>query len=328
MLRFSDLVGHERQVRVLREAVSSGQVAHAYLFFGPSGVGKFQAAFAFAALILCEKGGEDACGTCQSCSTLARGLHPDLVVVETEPDRKVLRVELIRVMEQKLALKAIGGKGVKVAIIRDAEAMNKAAQSALLKTLEEPPGNSILVLVCNNRFSLQRTVLSRCQAVGFESLGARQVERALIQNHGRSPEHARILAAFSEGSLGVALGLDEKFLSDGRPKLIEAVRRLPGGGFSGVQTLAERLAREKDIHSSMAVLLSFYRDQVRYGLLGDRAKVQNSDLTPREPALSWQCGLRCLEDVYDTFAALEANANKRLTLEALFLKLSRRDEAC
>ncbi len=313
---------------MLRQAVSSGQVAHAYLFFGPSGVGKFRAAFAFAALILCEEGGADACGRCRSCGMLARGFHPDLVLVETEPDKKVLRVELVRIMEQKLALTAVGGKGVKVAIIRDAEEMNKAAQSALLKTLEEPPANSVLVLVCNNRFSLQRTVLSRCQAVGFESLGAEQIERALIQNHGHTPQHARLLAAFSEGSLGVALGLDEKFLSDGRPKLIDAVRSLPGGGFSGVEALAARLAREKDIDGSLAVLLSFYRDQVRYGLLGARARVQNSDLTPWEPAPSWQRGLRCLEDVYDTFIALKANANKRLTLEALFVKLSRRGEAC
>jgi len=322
------LVGHEHQIRVLRQAVSSGKVGHAYLFSGPSGVGKFRAAFAFAALILCQEGGENACGRCESCRTLARGFHPDLVLVETEPDKKVLRVELIRVMEQKLALKAVGAKGVKVAIIRDAEEMNKAAQSALLKTLEEPPGESVLVLVCNNRFSLERTVLSRCQAISFESLEAKQVERALIQNHGHTPERARVLAAFSEGSLGVALALDEKFLSEGRPKLIQAVRGLPGGGFSRAEALAARLAREKDIDASLAVLLSFYRDQVRYGLLGARARVQNSDLTPWEAAPSWQHGLRCLEDVYDTFTALEANANKKLALEALFVKLSRRDEAC
>ncbi|MGH7805388.1 MAG: DNA polymerase III subunit delta', partial [Candidatus Binatia bacterium] len=214
MARFTDIVGQDSAVRMLREAVASGRVHHALLFSGPRGVGKRVTADALAARIFCERPAEDACGSCDSCVRLAAGTHPDLHVVEPGGDAaesSKRRTQTISIDQMRALQIALGRRPFvasrRIAIVDDAESMTIPAQNALLKTLEEPPGNTLLVLVAENAAALTATVRSRCQRVSFRPLSADAIEAALARRSVTGAD-ARFLAEHAAGSLGRAMTLD------------------------------------------------------------------------------------------------------------------------
>ncbi len=321
--RFSALIGQGRATCFLQQAAASGRVAHAYIFSGPEGIGKFAAALAFGALMLCEKNGEEACGQCHACRQVAVGAHGDLNVVR-RLEGKDLGVGAMRDMIHKLALKALFG-GYKITIIRGAEEMNRAAQNCLLKTLEEPFPDTVIILVTANRAALTPTIISRCQVVRFLPLTRDQVADALVRSHGWEATAARSVAAFSDGSLGKALTLDREFFTSERVKIISQLQRLRKGGFAEVQSLVSKLgSKTDDCVWRLSLLLSWYRDTIRRQFLGAEAELQNEDLIAGGEAVDWREGLRCLQDIHDTVKALKASANRGLAVEALLLRLSSR----
>ncbi|HYE93173.1 MAG TPA: hypothetical protein VEA38_19240 [Terriglobales bacterium] len=164
------LADQPRAARLLSRALESGRVAHAYAFIGPAGTGRTSAAVQFAAALLCAKGG---CGACRDCRTAAARQHPDLhVIVPTPPPTNpkgtpLIRLDQIHELERRASLKpALAAR--KVFIIDDAERMTVEGPQAFLKTLEEPPANTVMLLVLSTLRALPATVLSRCQRVPFQ----------------------------------------------------------------------------------------------------------------------------------------------------------------
>jgi DNA polymerase III delta' subunit len=220
-VRLADVRHQERAVAIIRQALRSGRLSHAYLFEGPEGVGKELAARALAARLLCQTPDllpdADACGGCRSCQLLARDNHPDFHLIHRglhrfHPDRAVrarkglfLGVELIRyfLIEPATRKPAIGP--YRVFVLREAERMNEEAQNALLKTLEEPPGPACLVLVTASADRLLPTIRSRCQSVPFGPLPTDFVRAELVRQQQIPPEDAQALASLSAGRLGLAL---------------------------------------------------------------------------------------------------------------------------
>jgi len=158
-----------RAQRLLTRALESGRVAHAYAFIGPSGTGRTTAALAFASALLCAKGG---CGACRDCRLSAARQHPDLhVIVPTPPEKNpkgtpLIRIEDIHELGRRASLKpAMAAR--KVFLIDDAEMMTPDSPEAFLKTLEEPPAHTVMLLVLPTSRALPATVLSRCQRVRF-----------------------------------------------------------------------------------------------------------------------------------------------------------------
>jgi DNA polymerase-3 subunit delta' len=162
--------GQPRAVELLRRALAADRVAHAYAFVGPPGSGRATTAVAFASALLCERGG---CGACRTCALVARRQHPDLhVIVPTPPkDRpkgpRAIRIDDVRELERQAALKpALAPR--KVFILDEAERMTGDSPEAFLKTLEEPPPRTVIVMVLPRALSVPATVLSRCQVVRFQ----------------------------------------------------------------------------------------------------------------------------------------------------------------
>jgi DNA polymerase-3 subunit delta' len=200
---YSELTGQDRAVGALRSALRRGALHHAYLFGGPAGAGKRDAARLLAQAVNCERSVDDPCGACAPCRKIAKGVHPDVYVLETEramvkagrwepkggrtPSKDVVVDQVRDLVEHRLAMKRFEGRR-RVVIVDPADAMNVPAQNALLKTLEEPPEETTLVLVASNADALLPTIRSRCVRVAFAPRGdggvAALVERARRRGRG------------------------------------------------------------------------------------------------------------------------------------------------
>lgn len=231
MISFADIIGQDSAIAWLKSAYLADRLPHGLIFAGPAGVGKATTARALAALFLCENpNGAAPCGKCESCRVFESGNHPDYHVITKELIRyhdktgkskgidlsiHVIRPEVIDPAGRKAAM----GRG-KVFIIEQADLMNPQAQNALLKTLEEPAGRTIIILLTDQPGSLLPTIRSRCQFVRFSSLGEDFVRKAL-GSRAIHPDLANRAAELSRGSVGVAL----KWIEDG---VIEPAGELAG----------------------------------------------------------------------------------------------------
>jgi len=234
-LRLEDLVGQERAVAVLRNALRRDRVAHAYLFSGPDAVGKSTAAFLFSQVLDCEAEGDATpCGTCRSCKLIERSSHPDVRLVTIGADargrrRTEISIDQIRQNPRKpretpppliqdASLKAAMGP-YKVYLIDPADRMRAEAGNALLKLLEEPPPHVVIILVTSEPSGLLPTVVSRCQQVIFRLAGSDDIEEHLVKL-GTAPAVATSLARLSGGRIAWAIR------GARRPELLEARKAL------------------------------------------------------------------------------------------------------
>jgi len=232
---FADIIGQEMAVSLLTRALEQG-ASHAYLFSGPPGVGKTEAALAFAAGLACPEGG---CGTCATCRRVQEGLHPDVRIVAPEGNSILLRQitddkgsgeEKPVIQDAALRPYEVDSRA-KVFVISETDTLTVEAANALLKTLEEPPGHVYFVLVTDRPERVLPTIASRCQLVTFSSVAAPVVAADLTGRFGLRPPEASLLARVAGGNLSYAR---ELALSDSarrqRDVLLDLARDLPGSG--------------------------------------------------------------------------------------------------
>ena len=200
-----DVIGQDGAVKILKNAVLKQKAASAYLFHGPSGIGKRLAAVNFAKALNCTVPAEDgdACGNCLSCKRIKGGLHPD--VKEIRPEKGVIKIDEIRTLEEALSLSAYEGS-FKVAIVDEAHLMKIEAANAFLKCLEEPPAGSVIILVSSNPERLPDTIRSRCQAIGFKPLSGKDMA-LLLKDRIKGPDEKmlRTLISLSMGRPGLII---------------------------------------------------------------------------------------------------------------------------
>ncbi|WP_306533189.1 DNA polymerase III subunit delta' [Geobacter sp.] len=315
---FSRVIGQDTPVDVLRRALRSGKTAHAYLFEGIEGCGKRTTALAFVEAAFCDR--DDGCGTCPSCRKMATLQHPDLHLVE--PDGAFIKIDQIRDLQRELVLRPIETP-LKACIIRDADRLNPAAGNALLKTLEEPPGNALMILLTTNLDGVLPTVRSRCQLLRFAPLPERLIEEQLIAA-GRDQAAARLTASLAGGSLGKALEEDEGVMVD-RAGLLERLRTLSLSDTASLFAAAEEMAADREqAMEQLEVLTSLLRDVLL--IQGGSNAVINRDILPlleNEAArLSRERNLERINHTTEARQALMRNANPRLTLDVLLMRLA------
>lgn len=237
------LIGQERAVRALSAALRQGRLPHAHLLVGPAHVGKGTLALRLAQAINClAPVDERPCLACRQCRRIESFLHADLHLLTVEPGHREVRIAQVRELERALSLKPFEGRA-RVAIVDPADAMNLEAQNAFLKTLEEPPPDTVLVLVTCRETALLPTIRSRCRRI---ALGAVPVARlaAALAARGLSPEEAERLARWSEGRPGVALSLAaDPELRQRREAEVERALSLPSLPLPRRLALADELAQ-------------------------------------------------------------------------------------
>jgi DNA polymerase-3 subunit delta' len=201
--------GHNALAKAFERVVHRGRLAHAYLFTGPSGIGKRLFALELAQALLCEASPEgrlEACGRCAACALVRSGNHPDLFLTGRPEGALELPIDTVRELCRSYSLKSARGKG-KVAILDDADDFNEESANCFLKTLEEPPPRSVLILIGASRDRQLSTILSRCQVVHFAPLPADLMLAILKEKGVQDPTLLSHLVRLGGGSPGQALAL-------------------------------------------------------------------------------------------------------------------------
>jgi len=319
------VVGHLRARARLAQAISGAHTASAYLLVGPAGIGKRLVADHFAARLLCAApDGDEACGACGQCTRVAAGTHPDLRVVVRDEDKRDIRTEQARELTRWLVLRPLMGAR-KIAVIDGADELNEHGQNAILKTLEEPPGAAVLVLIASSPFLLLPTVRSRCQRIRFDPLSADEVREVLGKHE--VPAHAlELLVARAAGSPGRALALGDEGDAELRSKLLDRLATLGRASAAELSALAQAAGRG-NVAVALEVVLSWYRDLLRVCVEPGRSDLLNPDAGA---ALAAAAAHRTpggvvaqLETVCGTIDDVERNANRTLALETMLLRLRR-----
>jgi DNA polymerase-3 subunit delta' len=325
---FRDILGQERVLGYLKAALSRGRLAHAYLFLGPEGVGKESVARALAAALNCAEPREDgdACGVCPSCKRLAAGTNPDFLVIRpTSRERPPkITIDQIREFRRVTAYPPVGG-GWRVALIKPAEDMRDDTANCLLKTLEEPPAQHLLILTSGVETDLFPTVVSRCQKLAFTPLPYPLITEELTRRS-LTPSQATLLAALSGGSLGRALALQPEDLIRQRQQMLTDLEALSQGNTTTALDWAQGLAKATAETDSFLVLTQlWYRDLLLLSYGAPERLLAHQDRLPELQAEAasnhreaWLAKLAALSEAQ---RHLRANLNPELTLDLLGSRL-------
>ena len=203
-MAFEQLIGNDKIKDILKESVKKGNILHSYLFVGNEGIGKFHFAKEFAKMILCFY--KNGCNQCKSCKEFDTDNHPDFLVVE--PEGNTIKVEQIRQMISKIIEKPIISDK-KVYIVNDSDKMTEEAQNTLLKTLEEPPENIIIILIAEKEEKILSTIKSRCTKITFQPIEQDKLKEILKKQY-QYENISEHLLTFFNGSIKKALNVKEK----------------------------------------------------------------------------------------------------------------------
>lgn len=235
---WQELLGHDAQVDMFRRALSNKRLAHAYLFIGATGIGKRKFATMLAQCLFCNSVPDDelnACGECSSCKQVVAGSHPDLLTVSKPQGKKELPIDLLVGAADRrgkeglchdLALRPMSANR-RVAIIDDANTMNEASSNALLKTLEEPPPGSVIILLTPEIDSILTTIRSRCQPIRFSSLSDDHLANLLQRDPEADAATVSRILPYAGGSLATAKELLDTSLDQLREVVEKTLVRRP-----------------------------------------------------------------------------------------------------
>jgi DNA polymerase-3 subunit delta' len=321
-------VGQNRAVRLLRQAVASGKVAHAYLFVGPDGVGKRTVALELAKAMNCQHPLPDggACDTCISCRKIAADpvIHPDVMMVS--PEGRFIKTDQMKAMQEEMYARPNEGKA-RVAIVDSADRLNAEAGNRVLKLLEEPPGFAELILLTSNLSGVLPTIISRCQVVNFPPLSTDDVTKALRDQLGLDGAQARLFASLSGGSIGHAAAMaKDPEVTRRRDQSYDLLRQLPSLDDLALISQAEALEKEKEnLDEMLELLTAWLRDALILAQTGSDQLVINADRLQHVRHLANAYGssglLSMVSAVVDVRGQLQRNANARLALDVLLLRL-------
>ncbi len=353
-ISLNTFLGNKRAVEILRRAIEQDRLPHAMIFAGPAGVGKCTLALLIAQYLNCLsplasgpcgncpactrimaviesrhlsclklKEGEF-CGSCSNCKIRTKR-HPDIRLIE--PEKTTIGIDQIRSLIEEVAFQPLEAR-YRVVILDPAEQMRQEAHNSLLKTLEEPPSRTMIILITTNPYMLLETIRSRSRMLQFGEIPLEQIVEYLIKNEGRSMEEARLASALSGGSLAAALNFNTAEYRDTRNHALQfLVLLLNGGGFAEASAIAGQVAKDKAsfqswIESAAALLQDVYyaaRAPERIGNRDLQAKLQEIAGKSSESSI-----LRSIRAFRKLKSELQFNVNRQLALEAMFITLTQK----
>lgn len=322
--------GHDAIVQEFAQAIRRGRLGHAYLFTGPVGVGKRLFAEELAKTLLCENATPDkwqACDTCTSCTLVVAGTHPDLITARRPEEKNEMPIETVRDLCRLLSLKPARGRG-KVAILDDADDLNAASANSFLKTLEEPPPGSVLILIGSRADMQLPTIVSRCQVIHFASLPDDLIADLL---RAQGTDDASLIARAvrrSAGSPGQAVALADPELWEFRRTMVQS---LAAPKFDSVALAAkwmefiEKAGKEsppqrRRASLTLQLLIDLLADAMRLGV-GAPARAAEPEEIPMLQKLAGRLGPDVLQELVnrclDADAQVDRYVQVALVIEAM-----------
>jgi len=316
---FRGIAGHSGPIATIRRILGSGRVAHAYLFSGPEGIGKKKVATAFIEALFCGKA--EGCGECISCRKILSGNHPDIHTLE--PDGQFIKVDQVRGLQKDLSYRPYEALR-KACIIDGADRFNLSSGNSLLKTLEEPPGNALIILLATNIDTVLPTIRSRCQQLSFSGVPVEEIA-GFLENNGVDADIARVAASLAEGSIARALSLCSEEIMAERSEVITTACNLSLKNMIDLFSFGEQFDKDREkTLQIIGILTSFWRDMLH--LASGSSDLVNSDLSTlleRETSRrSREALLRGLDQLDKSRQALLRNANVRLSMDVLSMQLA------
>lgn len=324
-----ETIGHDQAWKRLADAFARDQVHHAYLLAGPESSGKTTLALDFAKLLLCERPvgrPPEPCGECGACRRIAHGNHPDVTLVELEEGKRTLGVDALRETVVRMANLAPTSGDWRVFVMPEVERMTANTVNALLKTLEEPPPGVVILLTTAEPATLLPTLLSRCQLLSLQPLTSDTIETALQTRWQAPAEAAQELATLANGRLGWAIrALAQPELQEKRAALMQRLRGLPYASRDERLRIAGDLAPDVETaRANVRVWTQWWRD-VTLAAHGGRHLAATGDTGAealrQAQALGADRAEAFLRRLLEGQAALDQNANPRLTMDVLLLDL-------
>ncbi len=354
-----------RVKRILLSAHKNGRLPHAYLFYGDEGVGKDAMALELARVIHCDKGGDEACGSCASCVSIDLLQHPDVQLIVplpvgggeqsddpplaklpvaevrgiqeqfrekgrnpyhrvTIPRAGIIKINSIREVRRESSVSSFDGRK-RIFLISQADAMSETASNTLLKTLEEPAGDCMLILSTSNRDALLPTIISRCQSVRFDPLTEVEIRTALIERNNIQEGQAALLARLANGSYTNALSLLQDDVLEQRALVLSFVRNAVAGRVAALSDDIEKIVALKDrslIARFLALVLTWFRDALVLAHGGEIINVdQREELTNFVKNFPGAELLTMLGDVDKAISLVERNVYHRLVLLQLAMQI-------
>lgn len=316
-MAFRDVVGHQRPLQILRKEIETGRVYHAYLFTGMEGIGKRLVAVNMAKVLNCSDQEGDACDHCSSCQRMDKGIHPDLIQIT--PAGEAIKIGQIRELQRAIAFKPYEARW-RVIIVDGAERMTREAANAFLKTLEEPPPWTTIILVATTGEGLPPTVLSRCHRISFNPLSHEEVHKVLVDH--LTAEEIHTLAPLTGGSPGRAISMDAEEVAKARGALPSVLSSSLKPRLDVAQELAHQEGRGRMF---LEILGGWLRDVVVYRETGEEGLLLNRDLADEVKRVAPQGKteglLRDFWFLLKVQQGIEAHGNLQLSLEAAVLEI-------
>lgn len=349
---FSTLTGNERAAAILRRMAGARRVPGALLFAGEEGIGKRLFALEVAKALNCRKPLEhEACDDCPSCTRIMEFVLPAAddkdahrkIIWSAHPDvglarayNRAILVDAMRDLEREANFRPYEGRA-RIFIVEDAEKLNEASSNALLKTLEEPPPTSHIILLTQRPAALLPTIRSRCQTIRFSPLAPAEIEAYLLKDKKKknlSAEDARLLAHAARGSIGRALSCDLESYLERREAMLDVLGALALGA-DRVRLLraSEEMtdAKRKDEYEPrLDVLATLIHDAWALRLDAPAPKLIHPDLSARLKKIAAQLtsrrAARWLSQIEAHRGNLEVNINRKVSTDALFLAMSQTND--
>ena len=313
----------QKQWQLLMKQYQQNRLPHAVMLTGVEGVGKFDFAEVFAGRVLCENESHDdnACGQCRGCQLVSAGSHPDLFLVMPEEKSKAIKVDQVRKLIDGVNKTAHRGNH-QVALIYPAELMNRSAANALLKTLEEPHGKVLLLLICNRTGSVPATILSRCQKIHFVA-DDNEGTQAWLASQLDANFNPRLLLKMSDHAPLKAIELAKADYLLLRDNLLEYLLQISSQKINPIASVAEYV--KQDIKNLFRVFISLVMDVIRLQLGVSQAHIINEDRYDALQSLSQQLSRSLLHDFlrdmqHSQHLLHSNNVNVQLLLESLLIR--------
>ena len=301
----------------------NNRLAHAYLFVGPQQVGKTQTALAVSKLLNCENLRNNLfCDACPSCLKINHGNHPDIHILSAE-ETETIKIEQIRGLIKQIQLKSFEAR-VKVFILKDVEKLTLEGANALLKTLEEPVKDSLLILTSGIPEEVPDTIRSRCHAMNFSSGSYRILAEQLAKDYAINPPAAYFLAYYSQGAVGRARHLADEKLFERKNQMLDALV----GSSESEDYLKEILSDKEKTKEVLDVVLLWLRDLLVLKTKGSQTRLVHADrlkdLKKQEARYSFEELSELTQEIVKAAALLQENLNVKVALSLMKEKLWRK----